>query len=261
MSGVEAAGRVLMETADGVATVTLSNPGRRNAFTWAMYDALESACQSVAADPAVRILVIRGAGGEAFAAGTDIAQFTEFRTGQDGVDYERRVGRVLERLLAVPVPVLSVVQGPAVGAGLAVAACSDIVVATPDAVFGVPIARTLGNCLPPAVVARLQQRLGASRTMSMLLTASLLSAEDAAVSGFVSAVIPAADLETEVAALTRRVTRGAPLTLAALKELDRRLAPDVTDADDLLERCYGSEDFREGVNAFLGHRRPSWKGR
>jgi enoyl-CoA hydratase/carnithine racemase len=215
----------------------------------------------VAADPAVRILVIRGAGGEAFAAGTDIAQFTEFRSGQDGVDYERRVGRVLERLLAVPVPVLSVVQGPAVGAGLAVAACSDIVVATPDAVFGVPIARTLGNCLPPAVVARLQQRLGASRTMAMLLTASLLSAEDAAVSGFVSAVIPEADLETEVAALTRRVTRGAPLTLAALKELDRRLASDVVEADDLLERCYGSEDFREGVDAFLGHRRPSWKGR
>lgn len=261
MSAPGAQARVSLDVRDGVAHVELSNPGRRNAFTWGMYDELEAACVSVRADPAVRVVVIRGAGGEAFAAGTDITQFRDFDGAEDGVAYEHRVGRVLDALLAVPVPVLSVVQGPAVGAGLAVAACSDVVLATPDAVFGVPIARTLGNCLPSAVVARLQRRLGAARTTTMLLTATLLPAAAAAESGFVAAVLPPDRLEDEVAATVTRIRRGAPLTLAALKEIDRRLAAAVPDGDDLLRDCYGSDDFREGVAAFLEHRRPNWTGR
>lgn len=250
-----------MQVAAGVATVELSNPGKRNAFTWGMYDALESICSSVGDDAEVRLMVIRGAGGQAFAAGTDIAQFTEFRSGDDGIAYERRVGRMLDALLAVEVPVLAVVQGPAVGAGLAVAACSDVIIATEESVFGVPVARTLGNCLPPTVVARLERRLGSGRTMAMLLTSTLLPASDAATAGFVASVVPAAALEQEVATVTSRILRGAPLTLAALKEIDRRLAREVSPADDLLRRCYGSADFREGVHAFLEHRRPDWKGR
>lgn len=255
----DSAGRVTLEVTDGVAVVELSNPGKRNAFTWDMYDALEQACGRVDADTSVRVLVVRGAGG-AFAAGTDIAQFTDFATAADGLSYERRVARVLEALLAVRVPAVAVVQGPAVGAGLAVAACCDLVVATPESMFGVPVARTLGNCLPAAVVARLQQRLGAARTMSMLLTSTLLPATEAAVAGFVASVVDPADLEAEVVSITNRINRGAPLTLASLKEIDRRLAAGDTDADDLLMRCYGSEDFREGVHAFLEHRRPDWRG-
>jgi enoyl-CoA hydratase/carnithine racemase len=256
---VESPGRVTLGVTDGVAVVELSNPGKRNAFTWDMYDALEQACARVDADTSVRVLVIRGSGG-AFAAGTDIAQFTDFATAADGLAYERRVARVLEALLAVRVPAVAVVEGPAVGAGLAVAACCDLVIATPESVFGVPVARTLGNCLPAAVVARLQQRLGAARTMSMLLTSALLPAAEAAVAGFVTSVVDPADLEAEVVSATNRISRGAPLTLASLKEIDRRIAAGATDADDLLLRCYGSEDFREGVQAFLEHRRPVWRG-
>jgi crotonobetainyl-CoA:carnitine CoA-transferase CaiB-like acyl-CoA transferase/enoyl-CoA hydratase/carnithine racemase len=245
-----------------VLRVTLCNPTRRNAITWGMYDRLLEACQEADAD-GVRVVVIRGAGGAAFAAGTDIRQFAGF-DGEAGVAYERRVGEVLDRLTTVRVPVVAVVEGPAVGAGLAIAAACDVVVATPDAVFGAPIARTLGNCLAPAVLARLQSRLGAARSMAMLLGSQLLSAVEAQRAGFVAEVVSREALDGHVENLLGRIAAAAPLTLAALKEIDRRLhaaAAASVDADDLLHACYGSADFEEGRRAFLERRTPRWRGR
>jgi enoyl-CoA hydratase len=241
----------------------LSNPARRNAITWSMYDGLLGVREIVADDPGIRVVVVRGAGGEAFAAGTDIRQFADFETGEQGVEYEHRVGEVVSSLLGIRVPVVAVVEGPAVGAGLAIAACCDLVVATPDAVFGAPVARTLGNTLPPVVLARLQQRLGAGRTMAMLLTARLLPATEAAVAGFVSEIVAAQSLDEHVEELLRTISANAPLTLAALKEIDRRILRDGpgTNADDVLAAVYGSRDFRAGVAAFLEHRKIEWEGR
>ncbi|WP_324243394.1 enoyl-CoA hydratase [Pseudonocardia sp.] len=239
--------------------VELSNPARRNALTWEMYDELQRLCVEARSDADLRVVVLRGAG-EAFAAGTDIAQFTEFTSAADGLDYERRVGAVLDDLLAVPVPVLGVVDGPAVGGGLALAACCDVLVASDRAVFGAPIARTLGNVLAPAVVARLQRRLGVSRTMGMLLTARTIDAAEAATAGFVHAVVPPEELDAAAADLAQRLASGAPRTLAGLKEIDRRLSAVDVDADDVIADCYGSADFREGVAAFVARRKPRWSG-
>jgi len=258
-----AEGDLLVHQEGDLVRLTLANPDRRNAITWRMYDGLEAALTRIDADPQVRAVVLRGAGGQAFAAGTDIGQFTEFRSSDDAIAYERRIGQVLDRLTAVRVPVLAVVEGPAVGAGLVLAASCDIVVATPDAVFGAPIAHTLGNCLSPAVVRQLQTRLGRGRTMAMLLTATLLTAAEAATAGLVAEVIPRSELDTRVDELLARVIGGAPLTLAGLKEVDRRLAASAVevDADDVLRRCYGSADFAAAVRAFLAHERPRWEGR
>jgi crotonobetainyl-CoA:carnitine CoA-transferase CaiB-like acyl-CoA transferase/enoyl-CoA hydratase/carnithine racemase len=230
--------------------VELANPARRNALTWEMYDELQKLCVAARADADLRVVVLRGAG-ESFAAGTDIAQFTEFSRAADGLDYERRVGAVIEDLLAVPVPVLGVVDGPAVGGGLAIAACCDVLVATDRAVFGAPIARTL---------ARLQRRLGVSRTMGMLLTARTIDAQEAAAAGFVHAVVPPTELNAAAVEFTGRLASGAPRTLAGLKEIDRRLSAVDVDADDVLADCYGSADFREGVAAFVARRAPRWSG-
>ncbi|MHA6631922.1 enoyl-CoA hydratase [Pseudonocardia sichuanensis] len=263
VGGAAVSGEVRSRRDGPVLHVELANPARRNALTWEMYDELQKLCVAARADPDLRVVVLRGAG-EAFAAGTDIAQFTEFSSAADGLDYERRVGAVLADLLAVPVPVLGVVDGPAVGGGLAIAACCDVLVATDRAVFGAPIARTLGNCLAPAVVARLQQRLGAGRTTAMLLTSRTIDAAEAATAGFVHAVVPPGELDEAAAELTRRIATGAPRTLAGLKEIDRRLAaagPGDVDADDVLADCYGSADFQEGVAAFVARRRPEWTGR
>jgi enoyl-CoA hydratase/carnithine racemase len=241
----------------------LSNPGRRNAITWSMYDGLLGIRDLVAADAAIRVVVLRGAGGEAFAAGTDIRQFADFETGGDGVQYEHRVGAVLSSLLEIRVPVVAVVEGPAVGAGLAIAACCDLVVATPSAVFGAPVARTLGNTLPPLVLARLQQRLGAGRTMALLLTARLLPATDAASAGLVTEIFAADSLDDHVEELLATIRSNAPLTVASLKEIERRVLADGAgaDADDVLAAVYGSRDFRAGVAGFLDHQPVEWEGR
>lgn len=245
-----------------LARLVLSNPGRRNALTLEMYDQLHKACEEIDAAPQVRVTVLRGAGGEAFAAGTDIGEFRDF-TGADGVEYERRVGRAVERLAALRMPVIAAVEGPAVGGGLALAACCDIVACTPGAVFGAPIARTLGNCLAPAVVARLYACLGRSRTLRALLTAELIGAQEALEAGFVSHVAGDGGLDEHVDHLAARIAGCAPLTLAALKEADRRVLAGSTPgpAEDLYEQCYGSRDFREGVSAFIAKRPPQWQGR
>src|ERR1700752_5229515 len=130
-----------------VLTVTFNRPAQRNAMTWTMYEALDDACDRADSDGDIRVMVLRGADGSAFIAGTDISQFAQFSTGQDGVDYERRVTAVLDRLQAVTLPTVASIDGYCVGGGLGIACAGDLRVATPRAKFGVPIARTLGNCV------------------------------------------------------------------------------------------------------------------
>jgi enoyl-CoA hydratase len=256
-------GELVVKREGPILRLWLSNPERRNAITWPMYDGLEKVREIVEEDPGIRVVALRGAGGEAFAAGTDIRQFAEFTSGEQGVEYEHRVGRVVSSLLQIRVPVVGIVEGPAVGAGLALAACCDLLVATPDAVFGAPVARTLGNTLPPLVLARLEKRLGAGRTMAMLLTARLLSATEASAAGFVSDLVEREVLDGAVEELLGLICRNAPLTLASLKEVERLIDRDGpgADADEVLAGVYGSRDFHEGVAGFLAHRKIEWEGR
>src|SRR5207249_11334783 len=173
------------EVREWLAVLTFNRPEARNAMTWDMYDALVAACEDVDHDPAIRVLVLRGAGGKAFVAGTDITQFQGFRAPGDGVDYERRLDEVLDRLERVSKPTIAQVQGVAAGGGCAIALCCDLRVATPASTFGVPIARTLGNCLSGATYARLVDALGPSRAKDLLFTGRFVSAADALASGLV----------------------------------------------------------------------------
>ena len=255
------AGKVHLSRAGALATVVLDNPGARNALTTAMYDQLRDICLELAEDPSVRMVVVRGAGG-AFAAGTDVADLEAIRSGEDGVAYEGEIARVLDAVRALPVPVVALVEGPAVGGGLAIVACCDLVYATPDARFGAPVARTLGNCVSPATTARIRAAMGRALATELLLTGRLATAQEALSAGLVRAIVEPEDLDEVVADLLSRMSRCAPLSVAAAKELGRRLDEQAAavEHDDVYARVYGSADFTEGVGAFLDHRRPSWRG-
>src|SRR5215204_7303725 len=192
-------GEVRLVREGGVAKVIFDRPAARNAMTWRMYEQLGEICNQLHDDPAVRVAVFRGAGGKAFVAGTDIAQFLEFKSGEDGIAYEQRMESTLGALESLPVPTLAVVEGWAIGGGLAIAACCDLRIATPGSRFGVPIARTLGNCLSVANTARLVAALGASRAKRVLLLADMITAEEALGGGFLTEIIAPDDLDRRVA--------------------------------------------------------------
>jgi len=254
-------GEVRYSRDGAVATVIFDRPAARNAMTWQMYEQLGEACARMHSEPGLRVAIFRGAGGKAFIAGTDIAQFQAFRGGDDGITYEEKMERYLGAVEAVPVPTLAVIEGFAVGGGLAIAACCDLRVATPGARFGVPIARTLGNCLSIANYARLVAALGVARAKKVLLLAENISAEEALAGGFVSEIVAPADLDRRVAELADRLAHHAPITMRVTREAIRRLLhAGLPDGDDLVRACYGSADFKIGVDAFVGKREPQWTG-
>lgn len=254
---------VVVERSGAIVTLTFNRPEARNAMTWEMYDRLYQACEEVDGDDSIRVLVLKGAGGKAFVAGTDIGQFTQFESGEDGLRYERDGDRRTFRVARVTKPVIAQIQGFAVGGGLGIAAGADVRIATPESRFGAPIARTLGNCLSMQAYARYLDLFGASRLKEMIITARLLGAEEALAAGFVHEIVAPEAIDARVRELAQTIALHAPITLAVTKEAVRRIqeARAVPDGDDLVARTYGSADFHEGVRAFLDKRAPRWTGR
>jgi enoyl-CoA hydratase/carnithine racemase len=242
-----------------VATATINRPEARNAMTMAMYDALAEFCGRVDDDAEVRVAVIRGAG-KAFASGTDINHFRDFDSAEDGIAYEQHIESVLARLEDVGVPTVAVIEGYATGGGLSIAAACDLRLCTPEAKFGLPIARTLGNCVSMPTYARLVHLIGAARALHLIYTAGFVNGSEAARIGLASEVVD--DVDARLTELCAQLASHAPLTMRASKTALRRLRDrELPEDEDLIRLCYGSADFREGVTAFLAKRAPRWHGR
>jgi enoyl-CoA hydratase len=253
----------VFESRGSVAFFTINRPEAGNAMTWAMYDALTSACERVDASPELRAFVVRATGG-VFCTGTDISQFATFATREDGLEYERRLESCVARLERVGIPTIAQVEGIAAGAGCAIALACDLRVCSPAARFGVPIARTLGNGLSFENCARLVEHFGIGRTKTMLITGAFVDAADAAASGVVTRLAEPSDVARVVDDLAAAIARNAPLTIRAARKALGRLAAqgrqDAGDIADLVADCYASADFREGVSAFLSKRKPQFTG-
>jgi enoyl-CoA hydratase/carnithine racemase len=246
---------------EGIGIVTFNRPQARNALTFAMYDELERICGEIDRT-VVKTMIIRGAGTQAFAAGTDIAQFLEFSSAEDAIAYEKRLDRVLAAVERCQVPTIAAIAGACTGGGAAIAAACDLRIGASNLQFGFPIARTLGNCLSMANYARLTRLLGGARVRDIIYTARLIDADEARTCGLVREVVTPEELRARAMALASTVARHAPLTLWATKQSLLRLEADERPVgnDDLVAACYTSSDFAEGVRAFLARRSPEWKG-
>lgn len=253
----------VLVTRDGpIVTLTFNRPEARNAITWGMYERLGQTCEEVDADDSIRVLVLRGAGGKAFVSGTDISQFAVFETAEDGLRYERELDARMDRLERVRKPVIAQVEGYAVAAGFRITVATDIRIATPDARFGAPIARTLGNCLSMSAYSALLDLFGPSRLKELMFTARLIEAKEAHAAGFVNEIVPREAIGARVRALAAQISAHAPITLQVTKEAVRRIQAErrAHGGDDLIARTYASADFKEGVRAFLEKRIPRWSG-
>jgi enoyl-CoA hydratase len=254
---------LLFEVRDGVGYLTFNRPEARNAFTFAMYERLADLCANPEREGA-KVLVLTGAGEAAFASGTDISQFLEFTTEEQVLGYERQMSRVLDAVEDCPVPTIAAIRGACTGGGAAIAAACDLRIGSPSQRFGVPIARTLGNCLSPDNFARFSAILGMSRFKEIMFNARLVGATEAREIGWLHDLVESEEeLLGRATEWAERIATYAPLTLRVTKTALKRLrdAADPGEGSDLMLTCYLSEDFREGVRAFLEKRPANWQGR
>lgn len=259
MSAAE--GSVRYERTGPVGRITFDRPDTRNAMTVAMYDQFSECLDAVNGDSDVRVLMLKGAG-PSFIAGTEISQFREFESAEDGVRYESRLDSIIGSLESVRVPTVAVIDGAAAGGGLLIAAACDIRICTPHARFGAPIARTVGNCLSPANTARLVALFGPGRVRAMLLLADFMGVEEALLAGFIAEVVDRESIAARATALCERIASHAPITMRVTREAVRRAVnAAAASGDDLIRVAYGSQDFKEGVRAFLEKRPPHWQDR
>jgi enoyl-CoA hydratase len=249
------------EVREGIGWLTFDRPKARNAMTFEMYERLYEVARQVNEDRSVRALVLTGAAG-AFVAGTDISQFADFTTEEQAIAYEEKMDRILGALEDVRVPTVAAIGGATTGGGLAIASACDLRIASSDATFGMPIARTLGNCLSLGNLVRIASLIGVARTKELVFTARLLTADEALRVGLVNEIVPPAAVLARAEEVARQAASFAPLTLWATKEglrrVRQRLLPE--EGRDLILLCYMSADFREGVRAFMEKRKPVWRG-
>jgi enoyl-CoA hydratase/carnithine racemase len=255
--------RLIYEKRGDEAHIRFDNPAAHNALTSQMWHDLRDAAYDIAADRSIRVAVFRGVGGKAFISGTDISKFADYDSGEQGVEYERDIDLCMGAIDAIPCTTIAVVEGWAVGGGINISSACDFRIATPDARFGSPIGRTIGNCLSAASVARIGGAVGVQFAKRMVLLGEFLTADQLLASGFLLKVVEREALDAEAAALARRAAENAPLTTRTTKETIRQMTfGTLPDIEAPIADVYGSADFRRGVADFLAKtkRVPDWTG-
>lgn len=256
--------KILARSGDGIGWITFNQPEKRNAISLSMWQGVTVAAQAFGADPAVRVVVLSGAGGKAFASGADISEFERNRSDAEAEERYHQVGAAARAaLLGMDKPLIAMVQGYCVGGGCAISLLCDMRIATPESRFGIPAAK-LGVAYATESLSRLCALVGPSVAKDIMFTARLLPADEALASGLINQVVAPEALESAVAALAGQIAANAPLTIrharAALDMVSGALPRDDARLDALYRACFDSEDYRDGRQAFMAKRKPVFRG-
>jgi len=258
--------RMQLEIEGPVATIIFDHVARRNAMSIDMWQAIPRMLDQIESDPGMRVIVLKGAGDEAFVAGADISEFETHRATPEAViAYENFVDTATERLAGTLIPTIAMIRGFCIGGGMAIALSCDLRIATPKSVFAIPAAR-LGLGYRHEGIRTLMDLVGPGFAREIFFTARQLTAEKAYHIGLINSLIREADIEDEVRALCAQIAVNAPLTLRAAKQamLDIARAPEhfyAGKSEQMVLRCFDSEDYKEGRRAFMEKRSPVFQGR
>ena len=258
--------KIIVNKSNGVGWIILNQPDKKNAISFEMWEAIPHITEQFSEDDDVRVVILRGQGGQAFSSGADISQFEEKRSSKSTTDrYNMTVKAAVAALDQLAKPLIAMIQGYCLGGGASVAIHCDIRIAADNAVFAIPVAR-LGLAYRWEDIYPLVQLIGPSFTRELLYTGSRFNAKEAIQMGLVNRVVPVAELESYVTEYAARIAANAPLTIhsanrtvaEALKDPEQR---DLAEIETLAARCFDSDDYREGRQAFSEKRNPRFKGR
>ena len=253
---------IIDEIHSNILWVTLNRPNARNAISFEMYDKIGELCKNATTNPDIKAIIFTGSGNYAFSAGTDVTQYKNLESSSDGTACEKRIEATLEAIERCPLPTVASINGVCTGMGVMIAAVCDIRIAVHDARFGFPFPLRLGSCVSAINLARLTSLIGSGRTREFIFSARFMYAEEAKNIGLVSEISHTmAAMKAESESIARHLAHMAPLSIQATKEAMRRnLAASIVDDSDLLDLCFSSKDFQNGLDAFIAKEKPTWTG-